>query len=81
MDLSLLDLAIKNEIIMYQRPTYLYIEQLKQYHTIWDSKFYYREKLLFYIYILDAISLHNYFLTEYTKHNVNQDWEKFLSSN
>jgi hypothetical protein len=81
MNLHLLDLAIQNQIIMYQRPKYNYLAQLKHYHTIWDSKHCYREKLPFYFFIIDANLLHNYFLTEYSKRNVNQEWEKFLSSN
>ena len=37
MNLTLLDLAIQNQIIMYQRPTYKYIDQLKDYHDLWWS--------------------------------------------
>ena len=77
MNLTLLDLAIKNEIIMYQRPTYLYIDQLKDYHDLWyteDSSFCQTNSNRL---ILDAISLQKYFHSEFLQYEVEHRWKRF----
>tara|TARA_R100000951_G_scaffold111918_1_gene111545 strand:+ start:114 stop:377 length:264 start_codon:yes stop_codon:yes gene_type:complete len=77
MDLHLLDLAIQNNIIMYQRPSYQYINQLKEYHSLWydsDSEFCqtYSNSL-----ILDAIRLQRFFELEYLQYEVEEKWVRF----
>ena len=77
MNLTLLDLAIKNEIIMYQRPTYLYIDQLKDYHDLWytcDNSFCETNSNRM---ILDAISLQKYFHSEFLQYEVEHRWKRF----
>ena len=77
MNLTLLDLAIKNQIIMYQRPTYLYIDQLKDYHTTWyanDHEFCQTNSNRL---ILDAISLQKYFHSEFLQYDVENRWKRF----
>ncbi len=76
MDLSFLDIAIQNNIIMLQRPTYKYIEQLKRYHHYWwsDNSCYgkYSNSM-----ILDSIGLEKYFKTEFLRHDVDYEWANF----
>tara|TARA_R110002020_G_C16130033_1_gene761057 strand:+ start:450 stop:713 length:264 start_codon:yes stop_codon:yes gene_type:complete len=74
MELSLLDLAIQNDIIMYQRPTYQYIKDLVELHDLWyntDNSFCetYSNSL-----ILDAIRLQKYFQLEFNRVELEQKW-------
>ena len=77
MNLTLLDLAIKNQIIMYQRPTYKYIDQLKDYHDLWytdDGSFCQTNSNRL---ILDAISLQRFFQSEFLQYEVEHRWKRF----
>ena len=76
MELSLLDLAIQNQIIMYQRSTYRYIDQLNDYHDLWWSDNSFCEKYANRM-ILDAIRLHRYFQSEFLQYEVEQKWLLF----
>jgi len=76
MDLTLLDLAIQNQIIMYQRPTYKYIDQLKDYHDLWWSDNSFCEKYSNSM-ILDAIRLKKFFELEYLQYEIEQKWLLF----
>ena len=74
MELSSLDLAIQNDIIMYQRPTYQYIKDLVELHDLWyntDNSFCetYSNSL-----ILDAIRLQKYFQLEFNRVELEQKW-------
>ncbi len=74
MDLNSLELSIQNNIIMYQRSSYQYIDQLKDYHNLWynsDSEFCqtFSNSL-----ILDAIRLQKFFELEYLQYEVEQKW-------
>ena len=76
MDLRSLDLAIQNNIIMFQRPTYKYIDQLNRYHS-----HYWSDNSCFGKYsnglILDAIGLQTYFKTEFLRHDVDLEWANY----
>ena len=56
MDLSILDQQIQNNIIMYQRPTYKFIKELKEYSKWYDGEdaFSNENKIRW---VLDAIKL------------------------
>jgi len=56
MNLSILDQQIQNNIIMYQRPTYKFTEELKEYSEWYDGEdaFHEENKIRW---VLDAIKL------------------------
>ena len=76
MDLRSLDLSIQNNIIMFQRPTYKYIDQLNRYHDYYwsDNELYgkYSNGL-----ILDAIGLQSYFKSEFLRNDIDNEWANF----
>lgn len=74
MDLSILEPALINKIILYQRPTYKYIKDLVELHDLWyntDNSFCetYSNSL-----ILDAIRLQKYFQLEFNRFELEQKW-------
>jgi transposase len=65
MNLESLDLAIKNNIIMYARPTYPYIPELNNLHDIWYDNDNYFCEIYSNTLILDVISLKKYYKRDY----------------
>ena len=65
MTLSSLDLAIKNTIIMYARPTYPYIPELNKLYDIWYDNDNYFCEIYSNTLILDVIRLKKYYIRDY----------------